>query len=67
MDQGEIQSFLEKKSGQLDNYSCKDTNGITKSASEIIYRAALLNKVNPKFLLVMLQKEQSQNRRRRKT
>ena len=59
MDQGEIQSFLEKKSGQLDNYSCKDTNGITKSASEIIYRAALLNKVNPKFLLVMLQKEQS--------
>jgi hypothetical protein len=59
MDQGEIQSFLEKKSGLLDNYSCKDTDGITKSASEIIYNSALLNKVNPKFLLVMLQKEQS--------
>lgn len=59
MDQGEIQSFLEKKSGLLANYSSKDTNGIVKSASEIIYQAALLNKVNPKFLLVMLQKEQS--------
>ncbi|MEK7159543.1 MAG: hypothetical protein AAB766_03545 [Patescibacteria group bacterium] len=55
----ELQSFLDKKNGQLGTYQTLDKNGVMKTAAEIIYQAAQEYKVNPKFLLVMLQKEQS--------
>jgi len=55
----DIQSFLEKKSGQLAKFITEDKTGAMLSAAEIIYNAAMEEKVNPKFLLVMLQKEQS--------
>jgi len=83
MSQADIQEFLEDKGGYLANYSCPDSNGITRKAAEIIYNAAVKNydcdnavlsdnpteeekklkcrkiTISPKFLLVLLQKEQS--------
>lgn len=83
MDLNDIQNFLSTKGSYLANYSCPDSNGVIRSAAEIIYNAAvkayncdqanLSNNptdeernlkcrkvtINPKFLLVLLQKEQS--------
>lgn len=55
----EIQSFLENRGGTLGRFMAADYNGVIKSAAEIIYQAGQTYKINPKFLLVMLQKEQS--------
>jgi len=53
-----IQLFLNSQSGALkdSNFS---TPGGTKSATQIIYDVAHLNKLSPKVILVTLQKEQS--------
>lgn len=59
MTSAEIQSFLERKGSGLANYVAYDTDGELKFASEIIWRAAIQNGINPKVLLVLLQKEQS--------
>lgn len=59
MTPSEIQSFLERKRSGLANYSTYDTDGETRFASEIIWRAATTNGINPKVLLILLQKEQS--------
>lgn len=56
MELGEIQTFLEK--GYLANYKTEDIDEHTRYASEIIWRAAQRNSVNPKVILIMLQKEQ---------
>lgn len=56
MELGEIQLFLEK--GYLADYKTADIDDHTRYASEIIWRAAQRNGVNPKVVLVMLQKEQ---------
>lgn len=55
----EIQQFLISKGSYLQNSKFPDASGTLKTASEIIYDAAQNYKVNPKFLLVTLQKEQS--------
>ncbi len=55
----EIQEFLTRRNGTLDSYWSIDLDGQKKSAAEIIWQASQKNKINPKFLLVMLQKEQS--------
>jgi len=55
----EIQEFLEYHNSYLANYKAKDINGRKQKASKIIYDAAKRNKINPKYLLVKLQKEQS--------
>jgi hypothetical protein len=66
----EVKQFLAAKNGYLANYriaACTDDDvlnqrpctGPVKSAAEIIYDRAQVNKVNPKFILVLLQKEQS--------
>ncbi|MDD5071688.1 MAG: hypothetical protein PHQ42_03060 [Patescibacteria group bacterium] len=55
----EIKEFLKAKGGYLANYSCADPDGKIMTAAEIIYDRAITNKVNPKFLIVLLQKEQS--------
>jgi hypothetical protein len=57
MEMGEIQAFLEK--GYLADYKTTDIDGRTRYASDIIWRAGQRNGVNPKVVLVMLQKEQS--------
>lgn len=83
MDLADIQSFLENNGSYLAHYSCPNSEGITKTAAQIIYDAAANNydcdgiagaenfvladkaikckriSINPRFLLVLLQKEQS--------
>lgn len=54
----EIERFLDRK-GNLNERALIDKNGIVQYATEIIYRASLDYLINPKVLLVTLQKEQS--------
>ncbi|NTU98811.1 hypothetical protein HGA64_02290 [Candidatus Falkowbacteria bacterium] len=55
----QIQDFLNSKGGFLATYRTTNSSGVMMSAAEIIYDRAVTNKVNPKFLIVLLQKEQS--------
>ncbi len=59
MDLIDIQSFLNSRPGALKRMHFKDVDGVSRSAAEIIYRSAITYKINPKYLLVTLQKEQS--------
>lgn len=59
MERADIQAFLVDKNSFLANYKTADKSGITRTASDIIYRAAKEYQINPKYLLVKLQKEQS--------
>ena len=59
MTQASIQTFLTRKSGTLSSLVAPDVNGVSRTASEIIYFSAQEHKINPMFLLVMLQKEMS--------
>ena len=56
---GEIQKFLEFKGSYLARHFDLDIDNEYKPAAQIIFEAAQRNKINPKFLLVTLQKEQS--------
>ncbi len=55
----EIQNFLSRKGGYLSGYSAVNPDGLAMSAAEIIYDRARTNKISPKFVIVMLQKEMS--------
>ncbi|MDD3285002.1 MAG: hypothetical protein PHZ07_05400 [Patescibacteria group bacterium] len=56
----EIQYFLNRQNGILKTYSVYDEEQLKYvNASEIIYRASIKHRINPKYLLVVLQKEQS--------
>ena len=55
----DVQKFLDSKGSYLRNYQTTDVSGTPKLAADIIYEAAQRNQINPKFLLVTLQKEQS--------
>jgi D-alanyl-D-alanine endopeptidase (penicillin-binding protein 7) len=59
MDKVGIQAFLDERESFLSTYRTLDKDGTERSASEIIYNASVDNKINPKYLLVKLQKEQS--------
>ena len=59
MNLSDIQAFLESKESYLQDYKTKNWEGVTKKASSMIYEAAKENEINPKYLLVKLQKEQS--------
>lgn len=59
MNREDIQAFLKNYGGYISNYSTNDLNGIKRTASDIIYRASQEHKINPKYILVKLQKEQS--------
>jgi hypothetical protein len=59
MSLAQIQRFLETKGGTLAWYVTTDTDGVTRPSAEIIWRIAQVYKINPKVLLVTLQKEQS--------
>ncbi len=56
---GDIQDFLTSKGSYLRQYQAADVNGTQKTAAEIIYDSAQTHQINPKYLLVTLQKEQS--------
>lgn len=51
--------FLKEKGGQITELKTADKDGVVKKASDIIYNAAREYSINPKYLLVKLQKEQS--------
>ncbi len=59
MSREEIQRFLDAKGSYLRTYQAPDLNGVTKPAADIIYEAAQNYQINPKYILVTLQKEQS--------
>jgi len=59
MGRPDIQAFLEERGSFLATHRTEDKDGISRLASDIIYRSAIDNKINPKYLLVKLQKEQS--------
>lgn len=59
MNLDDIKAFLKDKAGFLATYSCANPDGKMMTAAEIIYDRAVANKVNPKFILVLLQKEMS--------
>lgn len=53
-----IQAFLDSR-GTLGRMRFLDIDGQEKSATDIIWRVAVSYKMNPKYLLALLQKEQS--------
>lgn len=53
----QIQHFLNR--GFLGDYETEDASGITRSATDIIWQTAQNVGINPKFILVLIQKEQS--------
>lgn len=55
----DIKDFLAIKNSTLLNFTTKDVDGVEKNAAQIIYDTAQKYEINPKFILVMLQKEQS--------
>jgi len=59
MSADEIQRFLERKGSYLAQYECEDTDGVIRKAADIIYRIANTYFISPKFLLALIQKEQS--------
>ena len=58
MTEEEILSFLNAY-GSLGEQSFTDVDGVRKNSAKIIYEAARRNGINPRVILVMLQKEQS--------
>jgi hypothetical protein len=58
MTAAEIQNFLVSKGSYLAHYICPDNGGMMMTAADAIYTVSLVNRVNPQFLLVLLQKEQ---------
>lgn len=56
---GDIQKFLEARGSYLATHQTEDVNGNIRTAAGIIYDAAQTYDINPKYILVTLQKEQS--------
>ncbi|MBI3627111.1 hypothetical protein HY224_03630, partial [Candidatus Uhrbacteria bacterium] len=54
-----IQKFLEEKGSFLASFITEHIDGGKRTAAEIIFLAANNYKINPKFLLTTIQKEQS--------
>ncbi|NCF75293.1 MAG: hypothetical protein GWO87_02290 [Xanthomonadaceae bacterium] len=59
MSLNDVENFLGQQKGILKNYVCEDKAGEKRKAPEVIYTLAQKNKLNPKFMLTLLQKEQS--------
>lgn len=59
MSRDDIQAFLEEKGSYVAEYRTQDKEGMRRKASDIIARAAVEHRINPKYILVKLQKEQS--------
>lgn len=63
----QIQAFLEDQPGSLATYRARDHAGVVKPVSQMIAEAAVAWNINPKVILVKLQKEQSLLERRQPT
>lgn len=59
MSRAEVQAFLERKQSTLATYTVTTHQGEHKKASDVIWESATTHGINPKVLLVLLQKEQS--------
>lgn len=59
MNEGDIQAFLDDHKSYISRLQTPDKDGVVKSTAKIIFEAAQTYKINPKYLLVKLQKEQS--------
>jgi len=59
MDKRDILAFLKDKGSYIANLITDDWEGVKRNVADIIYRAAQDNNINPKYILVKLQKEQS--------
>ncbi len=57
MSESQIQNYLDR--GYLGSYKTENSDGEKMSATNIIYDAAQKYNLNPKFFLVLIQKEQS--------
>jgi D-alanyl-D-alanine carboxypeptidase len=55
----DIQVFLEQNGSALARMMFPDVNGAMRRASDIVFQAARTHGINPKYILVKLQKEQS--------
>lgn len=55
----DIQQFLNGRGSFLKNYQSTNTSGTSMMAADIIHEAAQRYQINPKYILVTLQKEQS--------
>ncbi len=53
----DIQDFLSNTSGTLKNYSCPDKDGNIKTAPQTFYEVAQQWSINPKYLMVLVEKE----------
>ncbi len=58
MTQVEIQTLLTARKSYLATYQTTNPDGLLMSAAQIIYDRAVTNHISPKFLIVLLQKEQ---------
>lgn len=59
MDLNNIQQFLDKREGTLDNYITVDKENNFKTAAQTFYETGQKWMINPKYLLVLVQKEMS--------
>lgn len=59
MTRADIQAFLSDHKGKISSMRHVAVDGEERTTADIIYRAAKDNQINPKYLLVKLQKEQS--------
>jgi D-alanyl-D-alanine carboxypeptidase len=59
MNREDIQAFLNEQSGILDTLKSPDVDGTNRLSADIIARASQTHRINPKYILVKLQKEQS--------
>lgn len=54
-----IQEFLDLQSGILKHYSVTDSDGVKKTAAQLIFEAAIKYRISPRVLLTTIQKETS--------
>lgn len=59
MTQADILKFLEKRNGTLENYLTFDKENNPKTAPQAFFEVAQRWMINPKYLMVLVQKEQS--------
>lgn len=59
MTKEDIDAFLHEKNGAIKDMTLPDMDGVLRPVTDIIHRAAKTYRINPKYLLVKLQKEQS--------
>jgi len=59
MNLSDIQKFLNHQNGTLSNYSALDKEGMLKTAAQTFFEVAQHWLINPKYLLLLVQKEES--------